>query len=1113
MGRPSSEPPEPDERREARLAVAVPAWLDEVVHAQRKLASALSSHSEPRRVSGRAGPGSLAPAAAGVATIVHSGAPQALSPGPAAGGLIDFMKVGSEAPGRYSYLSPDGERGAEIGRGGIGRVLLAMDQHLGREVAIKELLQDESGVDAELMTRFLAEARITGQLEHPNIVPVYELGRRADGRLYYTMRMVRGETLSAALERARSLPERLVLLSHFAGLCHAIAYAHSRGVVHRDIKPDNVMIGEFGETIVLDWGIAKIQGEPDMPGARQPRGVAVLGETSRGDLVGTPLFMSPEQARGAVDQIDEASDVWSLGVVLYVLLAGRPPFLGKTTEEVVALVTQGRHVRVQRCEPLAPPELCAVVERALCVEKSDRYRSVRELAADVAAFMSGARVRAYDYSALELFRRFYRRHRAPAIVALVALCSLLVVATELQRRILSARDRALLAERNALDKEHAARQSLAEVFTERALNAGAEGDVVGAELYAARALSSGERADARGSVVGQTNLHAVTPLSEEPSFAGCTLLAASGRGEVVCAHGRELGYSSRAMGLSTWQTPEPAARLALSADARTLLVALPDGRFLAYDTASHGVRAQFRTESSVPASLALSEDGSRFLTSSESGWVQLWETATARPLARVQLAEPVTARAFAPSGPGVLLGGRLGALLLWDPSTGTQLPFEGHRGTITALAFSRRGDWIASAASDRSLSLWSAVTGKRLAPARRELGYIQSLAWSPDSSLLVFGSDDRMLGLLDARHPQFAERIRGHSGPVQLASFAGSDQLLTLSQAGLRLFRYHAPRLPRELSHKANVLSQAFVSPELLASAGLASEGVCLWQIAEERCKTRLPVRDGQIRALAVHAASQRLALGTSTGVLTVWNLETALPEHVLGSAGGQLRSVEFSGDGSQLLSSDSDGKAALWDLSSGQVLQRFVAQAPLNDAVLDPGHGRVLLGTRSGTLEIWSTHGERQRSLQAHGEWIMDLALHAATRRLASAAGDGKVALWSLDTLEQRWVVSAHEGRALSLDFSPDGQLLASAGEDGLVQLWSADKGEALARLVHHRGAARSVRFSPDGKFLASGGDDGSVRLWDLSRLHTSGEALLASAERSSGVQLNGSRLELRQP
>src|SRR5690348_12331752 len=315
MGAHRSEPPGRSERAASAepLRVEIPAWLDEVVSAQRQLASALHASSGPRRVSGRAGPG--------FATLVQSGAPQPMPP--SSGGVFaDLLKVGEEAPGRYTYLSPEGERGAEIGRGGIGRVLLVMDAHLGREVAIKELLQDEAGVDSELMTRFLAEARITGQLEHPNIVPVYELGRRADGRLYYTMRMVRGETLSAALERARTLADRLALLTHFAGLCNAIAYAHSRGVVHRDIKPDNVMIGEFGETVVLDWGMAKVRPAATASGGDDGMAVDRLEHfdpdvTMEGSLCGTPTHMSPEQARGALDEIDERSDVWALGVVLY----------------------------------------------------------------------------------------------------------------------------------------------------------------------------------------------------------------------------------------------------------------------------------------------------------------------------------------------------------------------------------------------------------------------------------------------------------------------------------------------------------------------------------------------------------------------------------------------------------------------------------------------------------------------------------------------------------------------------------------------------------------------------------------------------------------------------
>ncbi|MCP4593528.1 MAG: serine/threonine protein kinase, partial [bacterium] len=169
--------------------------------------------------------------------------------------------------------------------------------------------------------RFLREARVTGQLEHPNIVPVYEVGRRQGGAFYYTMKLVRGRTLAEALKQCRTLADRLRLLPHYVDLCNAIAYAHSRGVIHRDIKTDNVMLGEFGETVVLDWGLAKVKEEPDICGTETRPKLSGLadpstGHTVHGSAIGTPAYMSPEQADGRVDEIDERSDVWSLGAVL-----------------------------------------------------------------------------------------------------------------------------------------------------------------------------------------------------------------------------------------------------------------------------------------------------------------------------------------------------------------------------------------------------------------------------------------------------------------------------------------------------------------------------------------------------------------------------------------------------------------------------------------------------------------------------------------------------------------------------------------------------------------------------------------------------------------------------
>lgn len=228
-----------------------------------------------------------------------------------------------ETPGRYKHIS-------EHARGGMGRVLLVHDHHLNREVALKELLPATGNgktpdapspvrVSVPFMARFLQEAQITGQLEHPSIVPVYELGHRMDGTLYYTMKLVRGRTLSKAIKEAPAFNDRLKLIPHFLDLCQAIAYAHSRGIIHRDLKPANVMVGDFGETVVLDWGLAKAKNKLDVHAdglAETIRALNVAGgpvemaKTSYGQAMGTPAYMPPEQARGDIHAIDERSDVY-----------------------------------------------------------------------------------------------------------------------------------------------------------------------------------------------------------------------------------------------------------------------------------------------------------------------------------------------------------------------------------------------------------------------------------------------------------------------------------------------------------------------------------------------------------------------------------------------------------------------------------------------------------------------------------------------------------------------------------------------------------------------------------------------------------------------------------
>ncbi|MCX7957472.1 MAG: WD40 repeat domain-containing serine/threonine-protein kinase [Deltaproteobacteria bacterium] len=332
----------------------------------------------------------------------------------------DIHTVTEEAPERYLTLR-------DIGAGGIGKVILAFDKHTGRNIAIKELISPPANrefgdsVITPDEARFLREARLTAQLEHPSVVPVYEIGRKSNNAIYYTMKYVKGRTLSEIIRSCSSLNERLRFLSHFVNLCNAIAYAHSKGVIHRDIKPHNVMIGEFGETVVLDWGLAKIKGLGERENEKFANQMKLLqdaaaGKTIAGEVMGTPQYMPPEQAWGDVSNIDEKSDIYSLGAVLYEILTGFPPFEGDSPIDIVKEVRaysrgEVKLKTVKEEEPECPDELAAIAEKSLSADKQRRYASVTDLIDDVEAYIAGHKVRGHRYSFFSYLRYVFRKGR------------------------------------------------------------------------------------------------------------------------------------------------------------------------------------------------------------------------------------------------------------------------------------------------------------------------------------------------------------------------------------------------------------------------------------------------------------------------------------------------------------------------------------------------------------------------------------------------------------------------------------------------------------------------------------------------------------------------------
>jgi WD40 repeat protein/tRNA A-37 threonylcarbamoyl transferase component Bud32 len=1012
-------------------------------------------------------------------------------------------------------------------KGGLGAVFVAHDQELHRDVALKEI-QARHADRPESRARFLREAEITGGLEHPGIVPVYGLGQYADGRPFYAMRFIRGDSLREAIRRfheadkARRDPgERDLalrqLLSRFISACNALAYAHSRGVLHRDLKPDNIMLGKYGETLVVDWGLAKPLGQPDELGSAdedllRPTTAGSAVPTEAGSVMGTPAYMSPEQAGGKLDQLRPASDVYSLGATLYTLLTGAPPFPSGDIFEILAKVQQGRFPPPRQIKPSVSPTLEAICLKAMARKPDARYRTAQELAADVEHWLADEPVTAYRESVRARLWRWGRKHRAlvtGAAVLLLAAVAALALSTALigqeQARTRQQRDLALEREREARRYWYVGDLNLAQQAWE------------GADVARVLRLLERQRPEPGAEDLRSFDWFYFWHLGHSEKF---TL---RGHRQVIYAvafapDGRSLASASHDGTVKLWDVAtaaeqamlqgnnKPIYSLAYAPDGQTIAAGDEGGQVKLWNRATQREQCSFRAHPAGVMALAFAPDGKTFATAGADGTVKLWETATGAGRAvsplwhglqtMPQRGARVWSVAFAPDGRLLASGGDDRTVVLWETATGNERArLAGHTNGVTCVSFAPDGKTVASGSLDATVRLWEIADAK---PGERTLkghrGPVWSVRFAPNGKSLASASEDRTVKLWDTSTWQERGMRKGHTAAVRSVAFAPDGKTLATGSFDKTVKVWDLTRDPEGLSlhgHPEAVQSLAFAPDGKTLATGSRDKTIKLWNVTTGHLQASLEGHTGLIYAVAFAPVGTMLASGSEDRTAKLWDPATGKVLATLQDHNGSVASLAFSPDGKVLATGSRDSTVKLWDVPSGRLRATLHGHTLGVLSLVFAPDGRMLAsGSNDQAVKLWDVatgkelaplDGPTREPLAQHS--VYSVAFTRDGQTLAAGGHDGTVWLWDTKTGRQRSSLLGHIGPVHSVVFAPDGKTLATAGEDKTLRLWDLSTAQERLILHGHAEALECAAFSPDGKILAAGCADGAVKLWEAAR------------------------------
>ncbi|MGO8926024.1 MAG: protein kinase domain-containing protein [Limisphaerales bacterium] len=1024
--------------------------------------------------------------------------------------------------GRYKLLQ-------KIGEGGMGVVYMAQQEEpVRRRVALKII---KLGMDTkQVVARFEAERQALALMDHPNIAKVLDGGATDTGRPYFVMELVQGVPITEFCDRNR-LParERIKL---FITVCQAIQSAHQKGIIHRDLKPTNILVtldGGVPMPMVIDFGVAK---------ATQQKLTEKTVFTNYATMIGTPAYMSPEQAEMSRLDVDTRSDIYGLGVLLYELLTGTTPFpeqrlrsagyremqriileeeperpstrLSTLQGEQRSLVARNRGASELALGRVFADDLDWIVMKCLEKDRARRYETANGLAADLRRHLNNEPVVARPPSTVYRLQKAWRRHKL-GFTAAVAVVGALVVGTGVSTW------QAIVAStaRNAENQQRFAAQ------TERDKAQAAQKEAQQARLEAEHQLYAAKMNLAQ-QAWEQNNIGQLRQLLNDTQDSA--------------DRGFEWYYWQRQTHLSLKTLRghlSGVTSVAFSPDGRRIVTGSFDNTAKMWDAASGEELLTLKGHSGEVRSVAFSPDGQRIVTGSADKTARVWEAANGRELLTLKgHNDQVFSVAFSPDGQRIATGSYDYTAKVWEAASGHELlTLTGHSNFVLSGAFSPDGQRIVTGSADQTAMVWETASGRKLLTLAGHSDWIKSGAFSPDGQRIVTGSSDQTAKVWDAANGNSLFTLTGHNDQVFSVAFS-PDSKRIVTGSNDQTARVWEAANGRELltlkGHNSGIYSVAFSPPDGQQIVTGSDDGTAkVWDAANGQETLTLRGHSNDIFSVAFSPDGQRILSGSWDGTAKVWEAASSkelltLTGHSIEIASAALSpypkghvarvfSAAFSPDGRQIVTGSSDGTAEVWDAASGRELFPLKGHSEwIISVAFSPDGQRIVTGSVDKTAKVWkAASGMELVTLKGHSDGINSAAFSPDGQRIVTGSADKTARVWDATTGEALLTLKGHGDEIWSVAFSPTGQRIVTGSFDNTAKMWDAANGQEILTLRGHRHWVLSVAFSPDGQRIVTGSDDHTAKVWEAA----TGRELLTLKGHSSGVtsaafSLDGQRI-----